>query len=50
VQEVSVVAEIVIPVCHDQQVEWPVGIYESIDELHGHAGINVIIRIPGDKQ
>ena len=50
VQIVSIVAEIVVPVSHDQQVEWPVSVYESIDKLHGHAGINVIIYISSDEQ
>jgi hypothetical protein len=49
-QIISVIAEIVVPVCHDQQVEWPVSVYESIDQLHGQARVNVIICIPGDEQ
>ena len=50
VQIVSIVAEIVVPVSHDQQVEWPVSVYESVDKLHCHAGINVVICISSDKQ
>jgi hypothetical protein len=50
VQIVCIVAEIMVPVGHDQHVEWSVSVYESVGKLHSHAGINVVICISSDKQ
>ena len=50
VQIVRVVAQIVVSAGHDQQVKVPVGIDERIHHLHGHAGIDVVVHVPGHEQ
>ena len=50
VQIVWLVAQVVVQVGHNKQIEGFVGIDEGIDKLHGHAGIDIVIYIPCNKQ
>ena len=50
VQIVWIIAQIVVPVRHNKQIEGPVGIDEGINKLHGHAGIDIVIYITCNKQ
>jgi len=40
----------VVPVRHNKQIEGPVGIDESLNKLHGHAGIDIVVNIACNKQ
>ena len=50
VQIIWLIAKVVVQIGHNKQIEGFVGIDEGIDKLHSHAGIDIVIYIPCNKQ